>query len=403
MDVQGQLKDWLKSTGVDIAKAVGAHIKEKGVAYAKDQLGLGMESQMHDKPLEMSGSGTGDWLKSTGVEIAKVVGNHLKDHFKGMAVKKATDYLGEGIMDGLKNAGKAVGQAALKHAVSKAGDVKDQAGIKAVAKSTGHAALSEGKKQFASLINKHFGGALEPEDAVRTCQYGLPELRKAITDFRRKLQGVGHDEYLGMHAHRLVKLRPYLSGKSEAEDTRVYKSRIPSMSKRAKLQDRAMIKKALHPAVSKMNRKRCVEYVYGTSLEMGIDWGEFLDKRAMKKKPSKRCETHSGQAGEKYRRVDHVKRAPSEYNEFMRQKLSDKSWMPSIPYGGKHGRFARAAHLWKQHKADMDAAAGSKASAAKSHEALKKTGKVPKKKKEMTEAQQRAQLASMGLPTSFGS
>ena len=34
MDVKGQLKDWLKKTGVDIAKAVGAHIKEKGVAYA---------------------------------------------------------------------------------------------------------------------------------------------------------------------------------------------------------------------------------------------------------------------------------------------------------------------------------------------------------------------------------
>ena len=175
------------------------------------------------------------------------------------------------------------------------------------------------------------------------------------------------------------------------------------MSKRAKLKDRAMIKKALHPAVSKMNRKRCVEYVYGTALELGIDWEEFFDKRAMKERPSKRCETRFGQAGETYKRVDHVKKAPSEYNEFMRQKLKDKDWMPSIPYGGKHGRFARAAHLWKQHKADMDATAGSKASAAKSHEALKKTGKVPKKKKELTEAQQRAQLASMGLPTSFGS
>ena len=43
-DVKGQLKDWLKKTGVDIAKAVGAHIKEKGVAYAKDQLGLGMDA-----------------------------------------------------------------------------------------------------------------------------------------------------------------------------------------------------------------------------------------------------------------------------------------------------------------------------------------------------------------------
>ena len=402
MDVQGQLKDWLQKTGVDIAKAVGAHIKEKGVTYAKDQLGLGLDAEMHGKDLEMSGSGNGDWLKQTGVEIAKAVGIHLKDHFKGMAVKKAKQYLGEGIAAGLKDAGLAVGQAALKHAVSKVGTVKDKASAKAAAKSTGHAALSEGKKQFASLINKHFGGALDPEDAVRTCAYSLPELRKAITDFRRELQGIGHDKYLDMHAHRLVKLA-ITPGKADDEKTREYKARIPGMSKRSKLKDRAMIKKALHPAVSRMNRKRCVEYVYGTSLELGIDWGEYFDKRTMKEKPSKRCETRFGQAGEKYRRVGHVKRAPSEYNEFMRQKLSDKTWMQSIPYGGKHGRFARAAHLWKKHKADMDANAGSKASAAKSHEALKKTGKVPKKKKEMTEAQQRAQLASMGLPTSFGS
>ena len=46
-DVKGQLKDWLKATGKDIAKAVTTHIKEKGVQYAKDQLGLGMEHEMH--------------------------------------------------------------------------------------------------------------------------------------------------------------------------------------------------------------------------------------------------------------------------------------------------------------------------------------------------------------------
>ena len=155
MDVQGQLKDWLQKTGVDIAKAVGAHIKEKGVTYAKDQLGLGLDAEMHGKDLEMSGSGNGDWLKQTGVEIAKAVGIHLKDHFKGMAVSKAKQYLGEGIAAGLKDAGLAVGQAALKHAVSKVGTVRDKASAKAAAKSTGHAALSEGKKQFASLIQRH--------------------------------------------------------------------------------------------------------------------------------------------------------------------------------------------------------------------------------------------------------
>eukprot|EP01048_Picozoa_sp_COSAG05_P019150 COSAG05_NODE_2936_length_2487_cov_31.407035_2_plen_405_part_00 len=382
MDVKGQLKDWLKKTGVDIAKAVGAHIKEKGVAYAKDQLGLGMDAEMHGKDLEMSGSGAGDWLKQTGVEIAKAVGAHLKDHFKTMAVKKAQDYLGEGITEGLKSVGKAVGQAALSHAIGKAGDIKDKKSAKAAAKSTGQAALSEGKKQFAALINKHFGGALDPEDAVRTCQYSLPELRKAITDFRRDLQGVSHDEYLDAHAHMLVKMA-IVPNKTEAEKTREYKARLPGMSKRQKLRDRAIIKKRLHPAVSKMNRKRCVEYVYGTALELGIDWAKYLDKRTMKKKPSKRCETRFGQAGEKYRRVDHVKKAPTQYNEFMREKLKDKTFLPNTPYGGKHGRFARAAKLWKRHKAALDSKAAEKASATRSHDILQKIGPIPKKKKDI--------------------
>ena len=329
MDVKGQLKDWLKATGKDIAKAVGAHIKQKGIEYAKDQLGLGLAHEMHGKGMDMSGDGHSNWLKQTGVEVAKQVGDHLKEHFKTLAVSKAKDYLGQGIMDGLKEAGKAVGKAALKHAVSKAGDVKDTASAKAAAKSTGQAALSEGKKQFASLINKHFGGALDPDAAVRTCMYTLPELRKAITDFRRDLQGVSHDEYLDAHAHMLVKTA-IVPGKSEAEKTREYKERLPGMSKRAKLKDRAMIKKRLHPAVSKMNRKRCVEYIYGTALEMGIDWSKYLDRRSPKSKIPKRCLVKEGQSGEKYRRVDHVKKAPSDYNEFMRQKLNDKPYFHNL-------------------------------------------------------------------------
>eukprot|EP01048_Picozoa_sp_COSAG05_P037304 COSAG05_NODE_17310_length_327_cov_103.855263_1_plen_35_part_01 len=35
-----------------------------------------------------------------------------------------------------------------------------------------------------------------------------------------------------------------------------------------------------------------------------------------------------------------MKKAPSDYNEFMRQKLNDKDWLPNVPYGGKMGRFA---------------------------------------------------------------
>ena len=52
---------------------------------------------------------------------------------------------------------------------------------------------------------------------MRTCAYSLPELKKAITDFQRELQGTGHDDYLDMHAHRVVKLA-MVPGKSTYED-----------------------------------------------------------------------------------------------------------------------------------------------------------------------------------------
>ena len=160
-----------------------------------------------------------------------------------------------------------------------------------------------------------------------------------------------------------------------------------------------MIRKALHPAVSKMNRKRCVEYIYGTSAEILIYWSKYLERRTQKSKIPKRCLASEGQTGEKYRKIGHIKKAPSDYNEFMRQKLSDKSWLPNVEYGGKSGRFARAAHLWKQHKAEF---------LEKKYKtvppALK--NKIPKKKKtvdmdSMSEARRNAMFTSMGLPASF--
>eukprot|EP01048_Picozoa_sp_COSAG05_P010870 COSAG05_NODE_983_length_6299_cov_14.948387_7_plen_82_part_00 len=49
----------------------------------------------------------------------------------------------------------------------------------------------------------------------------------------------------------------------------------------------------------------------------------------------------------------------------------------------KHGRFARAAKLWKRHKADMDAKAEDKVRAKKSHEILETFGPISKKKKDI--------------------
>ena len=60
MTVKGDLKDWLHATGTDIAKQVGAHIREKGIAYAKEQLGMGMSLQFAGQGFEQSGDGVSD-------------------------------------------------------------------------------------------------------------------------------------------------------------------------------------------------------------------------------------------------------------------------------------------------------------------------------------------------------
>ena len=78
MDLKGDLKNWLHSTGRDIAKAVGSHIKERGISYAKEQLGLGLTGEMSGAGYEAEGDGLGDWLKESGSQVASAVGQHLK-------------------------------------------------------------------------------------------------------------------------------------------------------------------------------------------------------------------------------------------------------------------------------------------------------------------------------------
>ena len=439
MTVKGQLKDWLHATGKDIAKQVGAHIREKGIAYAKEQLGMGMTAHMSGQGYEQSGDGAADMLKESGKQVAKAVGKHLLKHFKQHAVAYAQQHLGNGIMDELKKhaatTGKAIGKAALTTGVSKLASIKDKDSAKAAARDVGASALSEGKSQLAGLAKKHFGGAGTPEQAVKVCAYTVSELRKVITQMRRKLAGLSVEDWLDIHAHRAV--RPdydiidnevSLTRHGKNSDVDDYRRKLrakPSaggFSMKTKRKHVSQLKKRLHPPVSKMDRRRCVEYIYGTSRELEIDWEEFFEGATERKRVPKGCYKMTGpgvgkasDADVATHRVKGAKRQPSAYNQYMKEKLADKSFQPNIPYGGKYGRFARAARKWKEHKQTM---ADKAESQHKSAAFLKNfPTKIPKKKKKrapppddsdsddeqvMTLAQQRAQLASMGLPVSFG-
>ena len=419
MTAKGELKDWLHQTGKDIAKQVGAHIRDKGIAYAKEQLGMGMSLQFAGQGFEQSGDGVSNWLKESGKEVAKAVGKHLLQHFKDKAVAYAQEHLGNGIMDELKkhavNSGKAIGKAALTTGLSKLGSVKDSGSAKAAARDIGASALSEGKSQLKGLASKYFSGAGTPEQAVKVCAYSLAELRKVITQMRRKLSGLSVEDWLDIHAHRAVKpssenvdgeVTLNRRGKSGVEAYRQKLRTKPSQggfTMKTKRKHISQLKKRLHPGVSKMDRRRAIEYIFGTARELEIDWEPFFEGATERKRVPKGCYKMTGPGVGKasdsdvatYRKKG-AKRAPSAYNQYMKDTLADDAFFPNLPYGGVYGRFARAARKWKQHKI---AEANKQETREKSAEFRKKhKSKIPKK---MNDSQLRAKMTSMGLPVQF--
>ena len=373
-DIKGELKEYLKNTGRDIAKAVGEHVKKKGIEYVTTQLGMGMEHEMYGKAIEMKGDGKSkkDWFKKAGIAVAKHVGNHLKEHFKDMAITKAKEYLGEGLKDELKKTAKAIGKDTFEHAKSQIGTIKDKKSAKKAAVSTGKAAIDAGKKHFTKLISDHFGGAMTPEQGVKTCMFKIDELRRAITQMRKaELHNKTTQEYLHMHVNQVYMADEKREGKAEADKKRAkFKADIPTMTERQRLRQKKAIKAFLHPAVSTMKRIQLVEYIYGTSIELHIDWSKYLKVTdAVRKRESKACEQAgpniTGQKvsnkyeGEEEFKVSKqtkqkLKKAPSEYNKFMAKMLADKNFEKGKPH---KERFKAAAAAYKDAKAmqnDLD-------------------------------------------------
>ena len=432
MNVQGELQNWLVQTGKDIGKAVGSHIKEKGVSYAKQQLGLGLDAEMNGKRLGHSGDGMSVWLKESGKQIAKAVGKHLQDEFKDMAVSKAKEFLGNGISDEMKKhataAAKSAGKAAMTTAVSKAGSIKDLTTAKSVATDIGSAAALAGQNHLTDLAKKNFGGAGTPEIGARACAYTLTELRKIITLFRRDLSEKSVNEFLDMHAHRVmgsdtiqVDDEVGINNRRGNKHVADYRQRLhlkPSKGgilMKKKRQHVSALRKALHPPVSGLSRKMAVEYIFGVARELGVNWEPFFMNAKVRKRIPKNCYKLSGPQGNAseqdvaaYPKIAKVKRKPSAYNLFMKQRLKELKTKPMYKTFPQKGLFKIAAGEWKSHKQNLDTDAAesllSLDRAKRFQSAPFNKKKVPKKRKsepELTEAQQNAQLASMGLPTSF--
>ena len=407
----GELTDWLRNTGKDIAKAAGKHIAERGLAYAKDALGAGVRAELEGKAGEQSGDGVEDWLKHTGREVARAVGSHLKSMAKDKAVALAKQHLGAGIADEMSGGhfytlqGEATrkGKHAHVHArnpkkvrpmppgLSRGEGVASSlrsAGASAL-KAVGKAALAAGKdageKQLQGLAKKYFGGAGTPEQAVRVCAYTLSTLRKIITQKRRHVAGLSPNDYLSMHAHRLTS-----GGEEEIARFREMLAKRPAQGGAKMVDKRRMIreiKTKLHPPVSKLSRARAVEYIFGTAREMGWDWEPLFEQAPERKRVPKGCYRMRGpgpgraQPKDTGLKVAGPKRKPSAYNDYMRATLADPSFFPGMPYGGVSGRFAKAARRWKDHKATIADSAAASADRAAFRASPAGRMKIPKKKK----------------------
>lgn len=374
----GELTDWLRSTGKDIAKAAGKHIAERGLAYAKDALGAGVRAELEGKAGEQSGDGVEDWLKDTGREVARAVGSHLKSMAKDKAVALAKQHLGAGIADEMSGG------------LSRGEGVASSAGASAL-KAVGKAALAAGKdageKQLQGLAKKYFGGAGTPEQAVRVCAYTLSTLRKIITQKRRHVAGLSPNDYLSMHAHRLTS-----GGEEEIARFREMLAKRPAQGGAKMTDKRRMIrgvKAKLHPPVTKLSRARAVEYIFGTAREMGWDWEPLFEQAPERKRVPKGCYKMRGpgpglaQPKDTGLKVAGPKRKPSAYNDYMRATLADPSFFPGMAYGGVSGRFAKAARRWKDHKARGADKVAANAAAAAFRATPAGRMKIPKKKKKL--------------------
>jgi hypothetical protein len=126
------------------------------------------------------------------------------------------------------------------------------------------------------------------EQAVRVCAYTLSTLRKIITAKRRQVAGLSVNDYLGMHAHRILKP----DKQHQIPEFHQHLKKKPSqggMTMKKKRKFVSIIKSKLHPPVGKLDRKRAVEYIYGTAREMGWDWESFFENAPERKRVPKGC------------------------------------------------------------------------------------------------------------------
>ena len=309
-----------------------------------------------------------DWLRETGKDIGKMVGDHLKKAAKDKAVSFAQEQLGLGLADELGMAAKSVAKKSTAHALEQASGVTDAASAKAAAKSVGEVAKKEGISQLSNLADKYFGGAGTPAQAVRVCAYNVTTLRKIVTKYRRELSAMSPTEFLRIHAKigmktntiRLKSKRPLSERLALFLEYTSKTARSGGYSAVEKKRLVKTLKKRFHGTPpSKMNRDQLISYIY-------------------KRK--------TGPGSAEYDATPGKKRAPSAYSKFVREMMLTYQFRSGTTQKGKMKEVGK---LWAKEKTSImneehaqDVAREDRALAAKQRKELRSTsrkGKIPKK------------------------
>eukprot|EP01043_Picozoa_sp_COSAG02_P047334 COSAG02_NODE_4527_length_5256_cov_7.579794_5_plen_394_part_00 len=343
MEGEGELSEWLKQTGREVARAAGNELKsvakDKAASYARDLIGMGLKEALGD--------------------AAGAVGKAAVGEAKKQALNQAQSLLGFGIQDVLGDAAGAVSKAAIDEA------------------------KKQGKHHAKALISKYFGG----DGITRPCAIKISDLRKAVTAARRANHvtgpaskdqlltlGAAHTRIPGKHAERIRK--GYLLQKG------VSVSDLREM--------RGFIKSAYHMPVSRMSAEELRRYVYLTAKYLQWSWTQ-LDGLAEKSRQPRGCRGSAapGRSSEapEYG-TSRSKRKPSAYNKFV--KLYIQKAMADFDSGKRRPEGWKAPMAPPTVADYMKEAAVAWKSSAGRRSATQKGAQTRRNKKE--EAERRAQV-----------
>eukprot|EP01044_Picomonas_judraskeda_P004102 COSAG03_NODE_354_length_8654_cov_21.040678_5_plen_388_part_00 len=300
-----------------------------------------------------------EFLKSTGRDVGRAVGDHLAGMAKDRAVAYVQGLIGEGLQDELGAVASSVGRAGLASALTQLGDVRDTSSAKRVAGSVGRAIVDEGGSQLVKLAQRHFGGSGTPEQAVKVCAYTLASLRKIVTAFRRAQSKMPVNDFLMAHAERALaqniiglkknkdmgtRLRMFTDAVHEPPSRGGY-----SMAEKRKLVTR--VRKAFYPPVSSMSRLDIVQMIYALAKEQNVNWEPFFEQATETKRIPKGCYKMRGPGTTDYETPKpREKREPSAFNKFVQEHMLTYQFPSHFSQTDKMKEIGK---LWRQEKTSI--------------------------------------------------